>query len=372
MAGLLDQARQWMTPERAIAMQGIGLGFSQLGAGQPVNLSPALDALNQRRQQAQMRKVMDQPGVMDRFSPQQRAALAAMPEGLATKILMDSMFAPPPKAVDGVQIVTGPDAERLGLDPTARYEVTRNPDGTLKNVSAIGSPTTTINVGPTGIDYGNPPTDMAWVRNPDGTVRMDERGAPMAAVVGGSKTDTDRVNTINEMAGSAIDAANKKASNDETKGRAGNVVLDDINRFRKLVKSDSWYNPATGLGASVASNVGGSNAANGAELALAIKSNIGFDRITQMRNDSPSGGGLGNVSDKDIAALQAVLGSLSQSQSEEQLLYNLDRLETIYTDMLKKLEDYPDAEKYGFAKADPENKPTVKRLKFNPETGELE
>lgn len=93
--GFMARAREWMTPERAIAFQGIGLGLSQLGAGQPVNLSPAYEALAQRKQEQQLRGVMEQPGVMDRYTPQQRAALAAMPPTLATQILMEDLFAPP-------------------------------------------------------------------------------------------------------------------------------------------------------------------------------------------------------------------------------------------------------------------------------------
>ena len=93
--GILDQAKQWMTPERAIAMQGIGMGLSQLGAGQPVNMSPAYQALQQRQQQAQLRKVMEQPGLMDGFSPQQRAVLATMPEDMAVQIIMQRAFAAP-------------------------------------------------------------------------------------------------------------------------------------------------------------------------------------------------------------------------------------------------------------------------------------
>ena len=102
--GILDQAKQWMTPERAIAMQGIGMGLSQLGAGQPVNMSPAYQALQQRQQQAQLRKVMEQPGLMDGFSPQQRAILATMPESMAVELIMQRAFAPPPDPTRGVEI----------------------------------------------------------------------------------------------------------------------------------------------------------------------------------------------------------------------------------------------------------------------------
>lgn len=80
------------------------MGLSQLGAGQPVNMSPAYQALQQRQQQAQLRKVMEQPGLMDGFSPQQRAILATMPESMAVELIMQRAFAPPPDPTRGVEI----------------------------------------------------------------------------------------------------------------------------------------------------------------------------------------------------------------------------------------------------------------------------
>lgn len=87
-----DKAKEWMTPERAAAFQGIGMGLSQLDAGRPVDLSPAYAALEQRKQQTAMRKMLEVPGIMDSFTPQQQAVLASMPEGLATQIIMEHAF----------------------------------------------------------------------------------------------------------------------------------------------------------------------------------------------------------------------------------------------------------------------------------------
>lgn len=87
-----EKAKEWMTPERAAAFQGIGMGLSQLDAGRPVDLSPAYAALEQRKQQTAMRKMLEVPGIMDSFTPQQQAVLASMPEGLATQIIMEHAF----------------------------------------------------------------------------------------------------------------------------------------------------------------------------------------------------------------------------------------------------------------------------------------
>lgn len=54
-----------------------------------------------------------------------------------------------------------------------------------------------------------------------------------------------------------------------------------------------------------------------------IKANIGFDRLQEMRENSPTGGALGAVSELELKLLQSVKGSLDQGQSPEQLKANL-------------------------------------------------
>ena len=56
-----------------------------------------------------------------------------------------------------------------------------------------------------------------------------------------------------------------------------------------------------------------------------------------MREESPTGGALGQVSELELITLQATLGSLDMDQSEPQLLENLDRLSKIYQEMLDKI-----------------------------------
>lgn len=58
-----------------------------------------------------------------------------------------------------------------------------------------------------------------------------------------------------------------------------------------------------------------------------IKANIGFDRLQEMRDNSPTGGALGQVSEFENRLLQAVWGNLEQSQTEEEFLKNLELVE---------------------------------------------
>lgn len=57
-----------------------------------------------------------------------------------------------------------------------------------------------------------------------------------------------------------------------------------------------------------------------------IRAAIGFDKLQEMRANSPTGGALGAISDKENKLLQSVMGSLDQGQSPDQLKANLKRL----------------------------------------------
>lgn len=57
-----------------------------------------------------------------------------------------------------------------------------------------------------------------------------------------------------------------------------------------------------------------------------LKANIGFERLQQMRDESPTGGALGQVAVQELEMLQAVWGSLEQSQTPEELKAAIDRI----------------------------------------------
>jgi len=103
-----------------------------------------------------------------------------------------------------------------------------------------------------------------------------------------------------------------------------NIVQEDIDRaINNYLETGEW--PETGIFAYL-SYVPGTSAYDLSQLLTTIKSNIGFDKLQQMRENSPTGGALGQVSNLEIKNLQAVLGSMDQFQSNDQLLRNLRRL----------------------------------------------
>lgn len=122
------------------------------------------------------------------------------------------------------------------------------------------------------------------------------------------------------------------------------TVLDNINEVKNIVKEG---NLTSGIGAMIAQYVPSSDAYDAQELIKSITANIGFDRLQQMRDESPTGGALGQVSVMELEQLQASIASLNLLQSKDQFLRNLGLVEKRYTDIMNKFKAYPNAEKYG-------------------------
>ncbi len=82
-----------------------------------------------------------------------------------------------------------------------------------------------------------------------------------------------------------------------------------------------------GLG-SVTAVIPGTPAADLAGTMESIKSNLAFDRLQQMRDESRTGGALGQIVLRELDMLASVWASTQQSQSPEQLRENLGVLKT--------------------------------------------
>lgn len=110
------------------------------------------------------------------------------------------------------------------------------------------------------------------------------------------------------------------------------ITGDDIDRTIAAVEQNPRL--TTGFVGQLTSGIGGTPAGDVAALLDTVKSNVGFDQLQAMRNSSPTGGALGAISDAENRLLQSTLGSLSQSQSRDQFLYNLKRLKNVQLDII--------------------------------------
>ena len=152
---------------------------------------------------------------------------------------------------------------------------------------------------------------------------MVDKNNPMAApIVLGDAESAVKIDTAAAKSSAAQDAAARQA----------NLVGEDIGRAMEMASGVSI--PITGIAGRVMSNIPGTTAHDLAKTLDSVKANTAFKKLQEMRQNSPTGGALGSVSDNDMLLLKAVEGSLEQSQSKEQLLYNLDRLRSTTLDIV--------------------------------------
>lgn len=360
-------------PNMGLALMGLGQGMTQLGAGQPVNMSPTAAMLMERKQEAEQRKAVE--GMMDGFSPEQRRVLASMPPGLAQKIIAQQVFAkpqgpnyqfvkdhgmvdmnnPPPELMAGQY---QPPAEQPDYPSSVQeyqFAVQQGYSGTFeeykRDMAQAGRSSININNGGEGPHIGPIKPGYQVFKDPEtGSLRMSP--------IPGGPEDTTNQNR-------------QKAINSES---TGTVVQEDVARALQIVEQDG--NWAAGLGA-IFKKVPTSKAHTLGELLKTVKANAGFDKLQLMREASPTGGALGSVSDRENENLQAVIGSLEQSQDPEVLAYNLKRVNDIYrrVEQLYRLynEFGPNIDPYQFGYKGPIGTPGQRNnLRYNPATGKLE
>lgn len=126
----------------------------------------------------------------------------------------------------------------------------------------------------------------------------------------------------------------KAKSNLSSKVEQSSLVNDTIDQVADQA-NDNWW--ATGAPASVAMHIPGSGAYDMARNIETIKANIGFDKLQQMRDNSPTGGALGQVSEMENRLLQSTIANLDQSQSREQFLTNLQKVKDQYAKSTERL-----------------------------------
>lgn len=178
--------------------------------------------------------------------------------------------------------------------------------------AGASSVNTNVNTGDAGPQVGTIPQGymLSPVKENGNTV-----GYTMAPVPGGP-------------AAREVEDEERAAQNREEKAaEQANVVIGDIDRILDIV--DQADIPVTGGGSFLAA-IPGSAARDVAALLDTVKGNIGFNELNKMRQSSPTGGALGNVTVQEIVFLQSVAGSLEQSQSEDQFKRNLGRVKEAF------------------------------------------
>jgi hypothetical protein len=118
-----------------------------------------------------------------------------------------------------------------------------------------------------------------------------------------------------------------KRKQDQFSNTAG--IIDNVmNTLDTAVKQTGTFTAGT-LGTPL-SFLPGTAAKDLAANLETIKANLGFDRLQQMRDASPTGGALGQVAIQELVALQSTVASLDNQQSPSQLKKNLNKVKGHY------------------------------------------
>lgn len=135
--------------------------------------------------------------------------------------------------------------------------------------------------------------------------------------------------------GGPADTSPQQEVKREAQSTSGMVVLEDIGRALEIAQESPFL--STGFVGGILKGVGGTPAKDLASLTTTIQANIGFDRLQRMREESPTGGALGQVAVQELEALQATLGNLDNSQTNQQVVENLTRLEQQYRKSMQEI-----------------------------------
>lgn len=116
----------------------------------------------------------------------------------------------------------------------------------------------------------------------------------------------------------------KRALRQKTLVAQADSVLDEIAQAKSLA---GWN--TTGVGGVLAS-LPMTDARKLAGHVETIKANLGFDRLQQMRDMSPTGGALGQVAVQELSSLQATVAKLDQLQKPSEVVAALEKIERSY------------------------------------------
>jgi hypothetical protein len=182
----------------------------------------------------------------------------------------------------------------------------------------------------------------------------------------------------------------KQSQNKERKETQQTSIISTIDNIMNTISTAEKQIDGFTAGAlgSPLSLLPGTSARDLASNLETIKANLGFDRLQQMRDSSPTGGALGQVAVQELVALQATVASLDNAQSPSQLKANLKKIQGHYQkwrDAVRKAQEQnqttigdlqptqPATQPVQAPAATPQAQPQQpRRLRFNPATGKVE
>ena len=99
-----------------------------------------------------------------------------------------------------------------------------------------------------------------------------------------------------------------------------------------MAGDQGFFTPTTGLGGTVQGLVPGTPAYNLRSKITTLSARAAFDELQRMRDNSPTGGAVGALSDPEREALGAALANLDPGQGEEEFFKAVGEFERLMLD----------------------------------------
>lgn len=128
----------------------------------------------------------------------------------------------------------------------------------------------------------------------------------------------------------------------QAQGETAQYILRQVGRAREQSNSN-WLGGNTGLAGAVGGWLPNSETHKLQKTIDPLKANLAFGALSEMRANSPTGGALGNVTERELELLASTAGSLDVGQGEKQLDRSLTDIEKRYREILTRLGYAPQA-----------------------------
>lgn len=214
-------------------------------------------------------------------------------------------------------------AEALGQQPVpyVEWDNARKAAGATNISNIVG--------GESGPKLGSLSSDYGYVLDPETgqPVIDDETGLPTAAPVPGSPAAREI-----EAAQAQTDSRDAQAAT-----QAGTVTQDTgiaLQGLGELGGLSADNGPAGANWRRLQAGIAGTPEHRIQKFVNSALANVGFDQLNQMRQNSPTGGALGNVTELQLRQLESVLGQYDIGLPIEDQKFILQRISNIYSDVI--------------------------------------
>lgn len=134
----------------------------------------------------------------------------------------------------------------------------------------------------------------------------------------GYQADPTNPNALMPTPGGPADTSKQ---DEQKRQRASDQLDTTLSAVNKALSQTNYL--TTGVAGAAQGMVPGSWGYDLRRTVDTIKANLGFQALQEMRDASPTGGALGQVTEQELALLQSTVASLDANQSEVQLAANL-------------------------------------------------